>query len=364
VILASGGSERFGRDKMLTRLGLKSLVQYGIDELLQIFPRVIVVTKRQSFAYLDGIYRDKIVLAEGGESRYRSLLAALEFVKSDYLLIHDGARPLIKAGTAQKILDAAENRSGVFLTGRSRDSLFGRSGGKTTYLGKDSVFSLETPELIRTEIVRRSAAKKTEYANELQMLLDLGYEDYALVENEMPNLKVTYPEDLETAQRMLFSKNILVGSSFDLHPLVKNRPLILGGIAIASPVGLDGHSDADVILHAVAEAIIGAFGAGDLGTNYGIRRDEYRNASSVVFVDDVLKRFIRDKYCIINMDIELLLQKPRISGHYPSIRANLARLLNLDESRVNLKATTMEKIGVIGQNEAIGCFVTALIGEK
>ncbi len=152
-----------------------------------------------------------------------------------------------------------------------------------------------------------------------------------------------------------------IGSSMDIHPLVKGRKLILGGIIIESEYGCYAHSDGDVLLHSITEAIIGALGKGDLGEHFPDSDDKYKDIDSSILLNNILGIMKKEHYVINNLDCSIILEKPKLGKHKEKIRQNVARLLSINEANVNIKAGTMEGIGEIGKNEAVMAFCSILL---
>ena len=152
-----------------------------------------------------------------------------------------------------------------------------------------------------------------------------------------------------------------VGSGHDTHRLVDGRPLVLGGVRVAHPRGLDGHSDADVVLHAVTDALLGAAGLGDIGDAFPDTDPAYQGADSRLFLRETLERLNRAGWRVVNVDVTVFAQRPKLGPVKARIRANLSELLGLPEDAVNVKAKTGENVGHIGRGEAIGCQAAALI---
>lgn len=152
-----------------------------------------------------------------------------------------------------------------------------------------------------------------------------------------------------------------IGSSMDIHPLVKGRKLILGGINIESEYGCYAHSDGDVLLHSITEAIIGALGKGDLGEHFPDSDDKYKDIDSSILLNNILGIMKKEHYVINNLDCSIILEKPKLGKHKEKIRQNVARLLSINEANVNIKAGTMEGIGEIGKNEAVMAFCSILL---
>lgn len=152
-----------------------------------------------------------------------------------------------------------------------------------------------------------------------------------------------------------------IGSSMDIHPLVKGRKLILGGIIIESEYGCYAHSDGDVLLHSITEAIIGALGKGDLGEHFPDSDDKYKDIDSSILLNNILGIMKKEHYVINNLDCSIILEKPKLGKYKEKIRKNIARLLSINEANVNIKAGTMEGIGEIGKNEAVMAFCSILL---
>ena len=165
------------------------------------------------------------------------------------------------------------------------------------------------------------------------------------------------------AYSKLMNRGFRIGHSFDIHRLEKGRKLILGGVDIPSEVGLLGHSDADVLLHAITESILGALGLGDLGTNFPDTSNEYKDISSVVLLQRALEEMKNKNYLIANIDVSLYLEKPKLFKYRQEILHNLAYLLKIPNGAINFKVTTTEKIGPIGQSEAIAAEAVCLLEE-
>lgn len=152
-----------------------------------------------------------------------------------------------------------------------------------------------------------------------------------------------------------------IGFGYDIHPLVENRPLILGGVEIPFKKGLKGHSDADVIAHAVADALIGAAGLGDIGEHFPDDDDKYKNYNSMLFLQEIEKKIYFEKLRIVNIDISLVLQSPKITSYKKKIAENIASNLFLTPDQVNVKATTGEGLGFVGRGEGAICYAIALL---
>ena len=154
-----------------------------------------------------------------------------------------------------------------------------------------------------------------------------------------------------------------IGHGYDVHKLVEGRDLILGGVKIDHHLGLLGHSDADVLLHAVSDALLGAAGLGDIGVHFPDTDPQYKGADSAKLLEIVGQKVAAAGYRISNIDVTMIAQRPKLKPHIPQMRANIAKVLGLDESRVNVKATTEEKLGFTGREEGLSCHAVCLLEE-
>lgn len=155
--------------------------------------------------------------------------------------------------------------------------------------------------------------------------------------------------------------NIRVGLGYDIHPLAENRRLILGGIEISHHKGLAGHSDADALIHAICDALLGALGEGDIGSRFPSQDPSFKNISSVILLEDVQKLVTTKGYSLVNLDAVIIAQAPRLGPHLPSIRARLAAVLGVEQQRVNVKVKSGEGIDAIGREEAIAAHAVCLL---
>lgn len=154
-----------------------------------------------------------------------------------------------------------------------------------------------------------------------------------------------------------------IGHGYDVHRLVSGRDLILGGVKIPYELGLDGHSDADVLLHAVSDALLGAAGLGDIGRHFPDTDPKYKGADSLVLLSVVAQRVKEAGYRVSNVDVTMIAQKPKLKDYIPRMAANIANTIDIDESRVNVKATTEEKLGFTGSGEGMSCHAVCLLEE-
>jgi 2-C-methyl-D-erythritol 2,4-cyclodiphosphate synthase/2-C-methyl-D-erythritol 4-phosphate cytidylyltransferase len=363
VIVAAGKSMRFHHsggigNKTELLLKGKPLYYYSVKVFLDMGFEVILVTNSNP-----DIPNVKVV--KGGETRSESVYNGVKAATGKYVFIHDAARPLLTKGMVGKLLNEKRYGDGCYLAKWLTDSLKKiTKGDKVISIDRDMHFTSETPQVFKREFLLEAFSKaEKSYSDEVAMVNDIfpKAEIHPIFHN-WSNDKLTEKEDYYRIQQLMGTKR-RIGHSFDIHKLEKGRKLILGGILIPSEVGLLGHSDADVLLHAVTESILGAFGLGDLGTNFPDNDPKYKDISSVVLLEKALDEMRKRNYDIYNMDITLYLEKPKLLEYRIEILSNLYKLLNIHPEALNIKATTAEKIGPIGRNEAIACEVVVILEE-
>ncbi|PYR70999.1 MAG: 2-C-methyl-D-erythritol 2,4-cyclodiphosphate synthase, partial [Acidobacteria bacterium] len=197
------------------------------------------------------------------------------------------------------------------------------------------------------------------------MLAEAAGHHVHLVEGDPRNLKITTPDDLDMAERLLGSSNsvaaIRIGNGYDLHRLVAGRPLILGGVTIPFEKGLDGHSDADAVCHAVTDAILGAASAGDIGRHFPDTDSAFKGANSIELLRRAVEVVHRAGYAISNVDVVVIAQRPKLSPHVDAMRTSLARALGIDPRQVSVKGKTNEGVDSVGAGESIAVHAVALI---
>lgn len=360
VIVAAGKSERFSGgniNKTNVLLKGKPIYLYSVRLFLDLGFEVILVTN-------EDVSIPNVKIAKGGLSRSESVKNGVSLATGEYVFIHDAARPLISEKLVNLMLNQIGSADGFYLAKRISDSLKKIEIGKIVNVNRDEYFTAETPQVFKKSLlVEAFIHNNGDYQDEVSMI-NKTFPDVNIVpifHNE-PNDKVTVYEDLSRVERLARGK-MKVGHSFDLHKLVSGRKLILGGIEIPSDMGLLGHSDADVLLHAITESIIGALGLGDLGTNFPNNDPKYKNISSVILLEKVINEMKIRNYGISNIDIMLYLERPKLLDFREQILNNVIKLLGVTYDIVNLKVTTTEKIGPIGKGEAIAAEAYCLLEE-
>jgi 2-C-methyl-D-erythritol 4-phosphate cytidylyltransferase/2-C-methyl-D-erythritol 2,4-cyclodiphosphate synthase len=231
-------------------------------------------------------------------------------------------------------------------------------------LDRSRVWAAQTPQAFRCSLLREAHARVPDDASvtdDAQLVERIGA-TVAIVPGEAGNVKITTPADLAAARRRIDGGGDLrVGVGYDVHRLVPDRALLLGGVRIEHPRGLDGHSDADVLVHAVADALLGAAGHRDIGHQFPPSDAAYRNADSIALLRRAVAMLRADGWAVVNVDASVLAEAPRLAPFIPTMRDRLAEALDVASSRVAVKATTGEGLGPIGRGEGIAAHAVAMI---
>ncbi len=390
IVPAAGSGRRFGGDrpKQFSLLLDRPVLAWTVERLVavSVIDRVVVAAPAgsagetlqmlaQEVAPRPGV---EVSTVEGGRRRQDSVAAALSATaadSSDWVAVHDGARPCLSPVDLEAVIrTAAEEGSDGAVLGRPvSDTLKTvKSGRLGATVDRAGLFRAETPQVFRAAklaaALDRAAARDIEVGDESSLFAPGSI---AAVVASHPNPKLTDPSDRATIEALLRSRHgvrrvalTAVGHGYDVHRLTAGRPLILGGQRIPHDVGLDGHSDADVVLHAIGDALLGAAGLGDLGVHFPPSDDVWRGADS----SDLLLRIVdlvREKgFEVRNCDVTLIAERPTMAPHRAAIEDHVARLLGLDPGRMNFKATTHEGLGPLGRGEGMAAEAVVLVERR
>jgi len=317
------------------------------------------------------LFTDRILLVAGGRRRQDSVLAGLKELDltTEIVLVHDGARPLITDGLIDRAITAANRYGAAIAAIPVKDTLkrSDDSGRITDTIDRDRLWQAQTPQAARLELLVSAFDKAGEMdVTDEAMLLEHAGVPVMLIEGEETNLKITRPEDLPLAEKIMQHTVIpafRIGHGFDAHCLVPERKLILGGVTIPYELGLAGHSDADVLTHALCDALLGAVGAGDIGKHFPDSDASFANIYSIRLLEQVMELIGGQGFRVGNIDITIVCQKPRLAPYLAAMQELLARSCRTDTSSVNIKATTTEKMGYTGRGEGISCHAVVLLAK-
>lgn len=379
IVVAAGSSTRFGRDKLLTPFAGKPLICTTLEAVCQVpVRRLVLVCRPDDRAKMEKCVtqaalprRVHVFLASGGLTRAESVLNGLKTLVDngasgqDWVLVHDGARPVVCRALLKRLLAARDMGDIVVPVIPVVDSLRRTSAGRTEILDRRGVVAVQTPQFCRVATLRSAylnCADSALFGDEAALIESTGGQ-VVTVEGDVQNIKVTLPGDAEMLEAVLGARaGTVVGFGYDVHRFVSGRPLILGGIRITSALGLDGTSDADAVLHAVMDAVLGCAGAGDIGGMFPSSDKQYVEIDSTVLLRRVLtERRIR-RLRIVSADITIVAERPRLQIYQAPMQRRVACLLGLRSTDVDVKVTGNDAIGWIGRGEGIAvlCVVTAL----
>ena len=374
IIVAAGRGERAGGDlpKQYRDLaGLPVLARtLGAFARHPEVDRLIVVLNREDQALFDTLIAPHcdfpVLRAEGGATRAASVQAGLAAAEgASRVLIHDAARPLVSRDLISRVIAALDTTPGAAPALPVTDALWRGEGGRVIApVPRAGLFRAQTPQGFRLPEIRAAHERAPETAaDDVEVALAAGL-DVAIVEGEENNLKITWPGDFARAARILEQEqgmDIRTGNGFDVHAFCEGDHVVLCGMRLPHDRALKGHSDADVGMHALTDAIYGALGEGDIGRHFPPSEAEWKGAASEIFLRHAASLAGRHGYRIANCDVTLICEAPKIGPHADEMRARLAEIMGVERERVSVKATTSEGLGFTGRREGIAALATATL---
>lgn len=382
IIVAAGSGRRFGyeRNKLFYPLCGKPVLAHTLERVFAASQvnEVIIVISEQDYEdiadIVEGLHPSMPVRyalggAEREDSVYNGLMATSPDM--DIVMVHDGARPLAGPEWYDNAVPVMERAQAAIYaiplkdTVKLRESIDAMGPQNVRTLDRSRLVAAQTPQIFHREVL----IKAHEYAKSHNLT---GTDDASLVEaigekivilrGDERNHKVTTMDDVPVLEfYMNGPTEHRVGSGYDVHPLTDGRKLILGGVEIPFERGLDGHSDADVLVHAIMDALLGAAGLKDIGTYFPDTDKTFKNISSLVLLEKVRQILIENSCRIINVDATLMAQRPKIKPYVTQMIANIAKALQIDKLSVSVKATTTEHLGFVGQEEGMAAQAAAMV---
>lgn len=408
VIVAAGSGTRMGGvlPKQFLKIGGRTILEMAARpfEKSQYVDNILVMTSQDFVALCEDICRRfaKVsAVLPGGRERQDTVNAAMKHVPDGQLvLIHDGARPYVTERVIENVLRCAKSTGAAAAAVPCKDTIRqadrqaggqaarktdgkpdgqaarktdgkpdGQAEGKTGLreapvprshtLDRSTLFQVQTPQGFHSELLRKAIVRAAEEGlrgtDDASLVEWLGY-PVALAEGDYANIKITTREDLPM--------EIRTGTGFDVHQLTEGRKLILGGVEIPCEKGLLGHSDADVMVHALMDAMLGAAALGDIGRLFPDGDPAYEGVSSLKLLEEVNRRIEEEGYVLGNADITIIAQKPKLAGYIGRMEENLSDALHIEAGRINVKATTTEKLGFTGRGEGIAAEAVCTLTRK
>jgi len=359
LLVAAGTGSRFGTaiPKQYTRVAGEMVIRHAARALLR--DGVVIQPVGDAEAINNALvglpHRPPVAGGDSRQDSVRNGLEALADLAPDIVLVHDAARPVIPEGTLADLVAALEKHGGAIPAAPIADTLKrGAEGVIVGTVSRDGLYRAQTPQAFRYALLRDLHRNAEAGATDDASILEAAGHTVALVPGHDDNIKLTYPEDRLRLERILAPMmETRVGTGFDVHVLASGRKLILCGIDVPHDQGLDGHSDADVGIHALCDAIYGAMADGDIGRHFPPTENQWKDADSARFLRHAAARVTERGGRIVNVDVTLICERPKIAPHAAAMMQRLADLMDIDVSRVSVKATTTERLGFTGRMEGI-----------
>ena len=378
IILAAGSSSRLGGDT--TKQRIKIFGESVLYRSVKVFSNcdfvdsIIIVSKADEidWARAETASFNKVInVVAGGKTRAESARIGFSVVPkmTKFVAIHDCARCLVTEANIRDVADMAFIHGAATACCAVTDTLKSISGDGfiTNTISRSGLFSAQTPQIFAYSLYAEALENCTsdECITDDNMLIEsMGGRVYP-VDIGRSNIKITTADDLAYAEYIIDRRRsmneIRIGHGYDVHRLIEGRRLVLGGVDIPHEKGLLGHSDADVLVHAIMDAILGACCLGDIGRHFPDNDSSYNDISSLLLLEKVKELIADNGYSIVNIDATIILQKPKVSPYIDKMVENISLILGLDQGRINIKATTEEYLGFTGREEGVSAHAVALV---
>jgi 2-C-methyl-D-erythritol 4-phosphate cytidylyltransferase/2-C-methyl-D-erythritol 2,4-cyclodiphosphate synthase len=376
IIVAGGKGERVGarQPKQFIDLGHgRTMLEMSLDVFRNCASvHEIIVAVPPGFA--DRVATsERVRVVEGGARRQDSMANAFAQVspEAEVVLVHDAARPFVSEQVIRDTIAAAAEHGAAITAVPVRDTVkrasrFGPDRTIEETLPRDAIFLAQTPQGFRRDLLQHAlaAAGDSDVTDEAMLVERAGIQVH-IVEGDPANVKITTAEDMERLKRAGHGDaRVRIGTGYDLHRLVPGRKLILAGVPVPFDLGLAGHSDADIVCHAVTDAILGAAALGDIGRMFPDTDPKWKDADSIELLQAAVEVVRREQYEVSNVDVTVIAQRPKLVPHVNEMRAKLAAALGTEVGAVSVKAKTNEQVDATGRGEAMACHAVALLRSR
>ena len=380
VIVAAGSGTRMGMEtsKVLLPLAETPILLHSLRKFKQ-FPwvaEIVVVVREKDYEQVCTLLEHEdidVTLVVGGARRQDSVAAGLKALSPElpWVMIHDAARPLVTTDCIAAAYAGVQQYAAVSVAVPVKDTIK-IVNEKQIVLAtppREQLWAVQTPQAFSASLLRAAYAQAEqegwEVTDDCSLIEKYGYK-VKLIPGEYTNLKITTPDDLPIAEALLRNKGevrteMRIGFGYDVHRLVPDRPLVLGGVPIVYPLGLLGHSDADVVVHALMDALLGAASLGDIGQHFPDTDPAYRGISSIKLLVEVTKLLAQHHYRVGNVDLTIVAEKPKLAPYIEQMRIVLADTMQIPLSLVSIKATTTEGLGFCGRQEGIAAYAVVTL---
>ncbi len=382
IIVAAGRGRRAGPDKnglpkqyqpvRNVPLLARTIRQFLATESVSIVLPVIHVDDQTLYAGMQLVHKRLLPPAFGDATRQLSVLAGLEALKElqpDYVLIHDGARPFVPSAVINGVIAGLAEAEAVLPVTNVIDTIKRSDDGRTVGGTEDrtQLYAAQTPQGFHFSTIldaHRRAAEISDSFTDDAAIAEWARIPVALALGSTDNIKITAPGDFQRAEQFLDGAcpmETRVGTGFDVHQFTQGDAVILGGVTIPHTAKLKGHSDADTALHVLTDALLGALAEGDIGTHFPPSDPQWKGEPSKTFLSFAASRVAAREGRIVNLDLTIICELPKIGPHTGKLRQNIADICGISLGRVSVKATTSEKMGFVGRGEGIATMGTATI---
>ncbi len=359
ILLAAGKGKRFKSKlpKQYINLKNKPLFFHSLEKAIEsrLFKKIILVLDKKNINIKKNITikKNKIRIITGGKERFNSSQKSLDFIKKyrfKNVFIHDAARPYFSISLLKRLKKHLNKNKAVVPYINSNNSTKYKSKNKIINLKREKVLLTQTPQCFDYKTLYNLSKKNKNFITDEASLFIKNNKNIKFIKGEETNTKITKISDLNNQKIKTF-----YGIGFDIHRLIKNKKLYLGGTRIPFHSGLKGHSDGDVILHSIIDSLLGALRKKDIGSLYPSNKNKFKNIRSSKMLDPVISNLKNSNYYINNIDINLICERPKVAKYRNKIINSLSKLMNIDKNIINLKGKTVEKLGLIGKENAIAC---------
>jgi len=350
ILLAAGKGKRFNsrEKKQFINYKNKPLFMHSIEKAKKskLFKKIVLVTNKQ-------IKIPNVNVIKGGKERSDSSLKALKYLKNKKVknvFIHDAARPNFSINLLKNLKKNLKNNKAIVPYINTDNSAKYVYGNKVINLKREKLILTQTPQCFDFKILYNLSKNSKEVVTDEASLFLNNNRKIKFIKGEESNIKITKKSDLYKSPIKTF-----YGIGFDIHRLIKNKKLYLGGINIPFHSGLKGHSDGDVIIHSIIDALLGALRKKDIGSLYPDNKNKFKNIRSAKMLSPVISILKKNNFFINNLDINLICEKPKVSKFRNKIINSLSNLMDINKNIINIKGKTVEKLGLIGKENAIAC---------
>jgi 2-C-methyl-D-erythritol 4-phosphate cytidylyltransferase/2-C-methyl-D-erythritol 2,4-cyclodiphosphate synthase len=390
ILAAAGRGTRFGAamPKQMLPLGKRTILQRSFD-IVDNHDQIdeIVIALPPNLAWTPPAYlissRKPVRIVDGGTRRQDSVAKAYAQVSksASIIVIHDAARPFATADLFTRVIDAAAKGGAAIAALQASDTVKEATAAPglkiiARTIARESIYLAQTPQAFSRAVLEDALARGRQSigsATDEAALAEEAGHSVRLVDGESTNIKITTPHDLHVSEALLDDAERTapsqfriprVGTGYDVHRLEAGKRLIIGGVDIPHDTGLAGHSDADVLCHAVTDAILGAAAAGDIGQHFPDTDPKWKGANSIDLLKGAVAIVRAAGYAVANVDAVVIAERPKLAPHIPAMRANLAQAMGVDVSAVSIKGKTNERVDALGRNEAIAVHAVALLAQS